>query len=149
VARALAGLGLSCLLACATPADSGFAEAPVPPGKARLYVYRARDSSGPRDAGTVTVNTHPLAALGRGEYVTVVVPPATIRLRAGKEEDFAGVSPEPIELMEGQIAFCALAADLSESFVLWTFRCSRKLAEHPELPGCRRGALDRTVDWVP
>jgi hypothetical protein len=147
--RALGGLGLSLLLACASPPDARFAEASIPPGQARLYVYRARESTGPKDAGTVTLNAHPLAALGRGEYVSVVLPPGTIQLRAGREEAFARVSPEPIELRPDQAVFCSLAADLSASLVLWTFACGRDPEQHAALRSCRRGALDRTVDWVP
>jgi hypothetical protein len=149
LARALGGLGLAAQLACATPPDARFAEAAVPPGQARLYVYRASDASGPRDAGTITVNARPLAALGRGEFVSVVLPPSTIFLRAGKEETFARISPDPIVLLPDQAVLCALSADLSMSLVLWTFRCSREPAEHPALRSCRRGTLDRTVDWVP
>ncbi|HXZ85958.1 MAG TPA: hypothetical protein VEI82_10765 [Myxococcota bacterium] len=149
MATALRALGLSLLLACASPPEARFSEAPIPPGQARLYVYRARQSSGPKDAGTITVNAHPLAVLGRGEYVSVVLPPGTIRLRAGREEAFARVSPEPIELQADRALYCALAADLSASLVLWTFACSSDAGEHAELRACRRGALDRTVDWVP
>jgi hypothetical protein len=148
-ALALSGLGVSLLLACASPPDSRFSQAPVPPGRARLYVYRAREAPGPKDAGTVTLNAHPLAALGRGEYVSVVLPPGTVLLRAGREEAFARVSPEPIELGADQAVYCAMSADLSLSFVLWTFHCTRDPEDHEPLQSCRRGALDRTVDWVP
>jgi len=148
-ARALSGLGLSLLAACASPPETRFAEAAIPPGQARLYVYRTREAPGPKDAGTVTLNTHPLAALGRGEYVSVVLPPGTILLRAGREEAFARVSPEPIALAADHAVYCALSADLSASVVLWTFSCSRDPEDHAPLRTCRRGALDRTVDWVP
>jgi hypothetical protein len=146
-------LGAALLIAsCAAPPDTHFTNyAPIPPGQARLYVYRPESSAGPHDAGGISVDKRPLASLDKGAYVSVVLEP-------GAHEFAAGVSAGPrlarlpsrtIELRADRATYCSLSAELDGLVVLWDLDCGSDPEAHRELRSCRRGKLDRTVDWQP
>jgi hypothetical protein len=151
--RALALLGVALFAPCCAPApDSHFSDyAAIPAGRARLYVYRPAGSAGPHDSGGITLDARPLVSLDKGEYVSVVLPPGAHELKAGVSEvsRLARLPARTLELEADRAAYCALAAKSVGPIVAWDLDCSDDADAHPELRACRRGKLDRTVDWQP
>ena len=151
--RALTLLGVALSApCCAPPPDTRFAAyAEIPPGQSRLYVYRPAGSAGPRDSGGVTVDSRPLASLDKGEYVSVVLRPGPHELESGVFEAsrLARLPSRTIELQADRATYCGLSAGSAALVVVWDLHCSGDPAAHAELRACRRGKLDRTVDWQP
>ena len=150
----LAPIAAALLLAgCASgPRDTAPAgDAPIPAGKSRLYVYRAPGSPGPRDAGGVTLDARPLVTLDKGEYVSVVLEPGAHELKPGVSgtSRLAHLPARTVELRADRATYCSLAAQVEGVLVLWDLQCSGDSEAHEELRTCRRGKLDRTVDWQP
>ncbi|MFI5314747.1 MAG: hypothetical protein ACHQ6T_03530 [Myxococcota bacterium] len=150
--RGALGTLLLLVAGCASPPDSGFAEyASIPPGQSRLYVYRAAGAPGPRDAGGVDVDHRPLSSLEKGQYVSVVLPPGRVEVVAGVTSGtpLVRLPAREVELAADRATYCSVSARLDGLAVLWDLDCGRDPDQHAELRACRRGKLDRTVDWQP
>jgi len=151
--RARALLAAALLAAsCAHAPEAGLAElAPPPPGRGRLYVYRPKGGAGPHDAGGITLDRRPLASLDKGEFVSVALEPGPHALETGVSEPsrLARLPTKTVQLEADRALFCGLVAQLDGVFVLWELSCSADPNAHPALRACRRGKLDRTVDWQP
>jgi hypothetical protein len=151
--RALALFGAALFAPCCAPAPPArFTDyAAIPPGQARLYVYRPARAAGPHDAGGVTLDSRPLVALDKGEYVSVVLEPGPHVLAAGVSEvsRLARLPSRTVALRADRATFCSLSAEAAGPLVVWDLHCSGDAEVHAELRACRRGKLDRTVDWQP
>lgn len=138
-------LGAVLVASCAAPRDTHFTGyAAIPPGQARLYVYRPESAtSTPRARVAVKLDARPLVELGRDEYASVALPPGEHRL-----------APRPmparsLELHAGRATYCRVLAIQEGLVLVWDLRCSENPDEHADLRACSAAALDRTVDWQP
>jgi hypothetical protein len=108
----------------------------VPPGKARLYVYRP-DWHWLGPALEVDVDGVPLADLDGATYVSVLVTPRTFKVWARLRETDRF---DRVAARAGHTVFC-LYTDAS---VLY---CSEDRAEHEKLKHCRRAGPEG--EWDP
>ena len=136
---------LAALLAAgcvSAPPDRHFADyAPIPPGQARLYVYRPETStSTPRAGVSVSIDGRPLTLLARDEFATVALPPGEHRVTANR-------TARPVELAADRATFCRILATSTGGVLLWDIRCGASQEANAALRECSAAPLDRSVDW--
>jgi hypothetical protein len=135
--------------ACAAPEVTPFAsDAPIPPGQARLYVYRPETPVSPAQPNLVWLDGRELAALAPNAYVTLALSPGTHRLDASLHPpDIANATRgRAVDLHPDRATYCRLFGVPSIYGTRWDVRCSDDAEEHADLRSCFLAKLSPAAD---